>query len=356
MRLEAFLVDNRADIIERCRVKVAARRAPRPTAAELERGIPLFLDQLVETLRLQAKNPDHDAAATGHGRDLMNSGFTIAQVVHDYGDVCQSVTDLAIERGAPISNEDFRILNGCLDDAIAHAVTEFSRLRELNVASEGTERLAILAHELRNLLAAATLTFSALKSGSVGVTGATGAVLERSLTSLNLVVNRSLAEARLEAGKFHRERIEVHRLLEEIEISATLSAKRKGILFTVAPPTERHLAVEADSQVLSAVVVNLVQNAFKFTRPESHVTLSARGTAERVQIDVADECGGLPPGAAGSTEALFRPFQQGGDDRSGLGLGLTVARRGAEANGGEIHVRDLPGTGCVFTVDLPRVA
>jgi hypothetical protein len=104
MRLDAFLVENRADIIERCRVKVSARRAPRPTAAELERGIPLFLDQLVETLRLHTTNPDHDAAATGHGRDLMNSGFTIAQVVHDYGDVCQSVTDLAIERAAPISN------------------------------------------------------------------------------------------------------------------------------------------------------------------------------------------------------------------------------------------------------------
>ena len=107
MRLDAFLTENRADIIDRCRVKVSSRRAPRPTDLELERGIPLFLDQLIETLRLKlGRNPDADGVATRHGQDLSRSGFTVAQVVHDYGDVCQAVTDLAIELKAPITNED----------------------------------------------------------------------------------------------------------------------------------------------------------------------------------------------------------------------------------------------------------
>jgi signal transduction histidine kinase len=354
MRLDAFLKENRAALIERCRAKVSARRAPRPTDLELERGIPLFLDQLIETLRLHLdKNLDEAGVATQHGKDLLSSGFTVAQVVHDYGDVCQSVTDLAIERGAPISNEDFRTLNRCLDDAIAAAVTEFSRLRDLDLAEEGAQRLGILAHEVRNIATSVTLAFDVVKSGRVGVTGATAKVLERSLARLNSLVARSLTNVRLESGNLLRERVAVAKLFEEIEIPATLSANAKGVMFSVAMPAEPGLAVEADAQIVSAILVNLVQNAVKFTHAQGHVVLSARAEAHRVLIDVTDECGGLPPGG---TESLFRPYTQRSKDRSGVGLGLMIAQRGAEAHGGKIHVRDLPGTGCVFTVELPRIA
>jgi signal transduction histidine kinase len=70
-----------------------------------------------------------------------------------------------------------------------------------------------------------------------------------------------------------------------------------------------------------------------------------------VLFDVEDECGGLPPG---STDNLFRPFEQQGTDRTGVGLGLSISLKAARANGGDICVRDLPGRGCVFTLDLPR--
>jgi len=70
-----------------------------------------------------------------------------------------------------------------------------------------------------------------------------------------------------------------------------------------------------------------------------------------VQIQIEDECGGLPPG---EIEHLFRLFEQRGADRTGLGLGLAISRQGVEESGGAIRVRDLPGKGCVFTVDLPR--
>ncbi len=50
---------------------------------------------------------------------------------------------------------------------------------------------------------------------------------------------------------------------------------------------------------------------------------------------------------------MFSPFSQGGSDRTGLGLGLSIARHSIEADGGILSVRDLPGTGCVFTVSLP---
>jgi len=155
--LEQFIEINRKNIISRCRAKVATRSVPPPTAAEIDHGVPLFLDQLVAALRGGGtkQNTEITKSAVLHGRDLLLQGFTVSQVVHDYGDVCQSITDLAVELNAPISTDDFRTLNRCLDDAIAGAVTEFGRGRTSQgiqgEAARGSERLGFLAHELRNL-------------------------------------------------------------------------------------------------------------------------------------------------------------------------------------------------------------
>ena len=117
-------------------------------------------------------------------------------------------------------------------------------------------------------------------------------------------------------------------------------------------PVEEGVAIEADRQVLAAVVGNLLQNAFKFTRPRTTVTLRVGASAERVLIEIQDECGGLP---GGNVNELFRPFEQRSADRTGLGLGLAFSRWGVEANNGRIYARNLPNRGCVFTLDLPRV-
>ena len=126
--LYEFIAVNRAEIIRRCRMKVAMRSIPPPTEAEIDHGVPLFLDQLVDTLRLGlASSPEIGRTALLHGHDLLLQRFTVSQVVHDYGDVCQAITELAVELDAPISTDDFRTLNRCLDDAIAGAVTEYGR-------------------------------------------------------------------------------------------------------------------------------------------------------------------------------------------------------------------------------------
>ena len=117
-------------------------------------------------------------------------------------------------------------------------------------------------------------------------------------------------------------------------------------------PVEDGVAIEADRQVLAAVVGNLLQNAFKFTRPRTTVTLRVGASAERVLIEIQDECGGLP---GGNVDELFRPFEQRSADRTGLGLGLAFSRWGVEANDGRIYARNLPDQGCVFTIDLPRL-
>src|SRR5688572_15130101 len=372
--LHEFLATNRADLIDRCRLKVAQRRAPKPSDAELEHGIPHFLDQLIKTLRteqtaapLQSRTISGESGGDGsglseigstaaqHGRELLQDGVTVDQVVHSYGNLCQGITDLAFEQEAPVGVDEFRTLNRCLDNAIADSVSEFAYQRDLLLEDAGVhalnERLGFFAHELRNLIQKVTLAVSALKAGNVGLAGATGAVLDRSLIGLRNLVDRSLADVRVSAGMPpRRELIPLAAFIGEVKISAALEAQARGCGLDV-PDVAPGIAVEGDRELLFSAVGNLLQNAFKFTEQSTEVVLHAHAVGDRVLIEVEDCCGGLPPGDA---ERMFKPFAQGSSDKSGLGLGLSICRRSVEANGGVLSVRNIPGSGCVFTLDLPR--
>src|SRR6185295_17517530 len=88
--------------------------------------------------------------AENHGNELFLRGFSVDQIVHDYGDLCQAVTELAIEHNLPIANNEFQTLNRCLDDAIANAVSEFMRERDQAIAGANertiNERIGFLVH------------------------------------------------------------------------------------------------------------------------------------------------------------------------------------------------------------------
>ncbi len=374
--MNEFLGANRRELIERCRAKVALRPRRGGDNKELEFGISYFLDQLIETLKADKvkdtersreisgqsggpPSPPTDMAegATKHGRELAKYGFTVEQVVHDYGDLCQSITELALERKAPFETKDFHTLNRCLDDAIADAVTEFSYQRDFVTEDQHADalnlRLGAFAHELRNLLNSATLAVTAIQEGSVGIGGSTGAVLTRSLLGMGKLIDRSLSEVRIKAGMPAQHRVfSVSDLIDDVKLAAGLEAQVGGIPFA-ASHVDSSLAVDADRDLLSAAVGNLIQNAFKFTEPHSAVNLSAYAIGDRVLIEVEDHCGGLLPSEA---ETMFLPFTQSGVNKTGLGLGLSISRRSVELNKGTLKVRDVPGSGCVFTIDLPRHA
>jgi hypothetical protein len=205
--LESFLSDNRAEIIARTRAKVASRSSPQTSELELEQGVPLFLSQLSATLkeiaggkdgkneepnRSPARTPAISQSAAEHGLSLLKFGFTIDQVVHDYGDICQAVTELAGEHGAILSIIEFQTLNRCLDNAIAGAVTAWSQGHEHNVRAETGEGKASDAFKmgLVQLLDQAQPALEALRAGTVAMNGATGDVLRRSLVDLRALVDR----------------------------------------------------------------------------------------------------------------------------------------------------------------------
>ncbi|MET4727940.1 signal transduction histidine kinase [Lysobacter enzymogenes] len=369
-----FLTANRTELIARCREKVAQRGPPGASEEELAHGISTFLDQLIKTLIVEASATPMQSrrvsgpsgggqpnlseigeSATQHGRELQLHGFTAEQVVHDYGDLCQAISDLAVERGQAIEVDEFRTLNRCLDNAIASAVTEFSYQRDFVVADKQAmhlnERLGFFAHELRNQLCTATLALSIIKQGNVGLSGATGGVLDRALIGLGNLIDRSLAEVRMTAGMPVQHRlISLADFIADIKLSASLEAHVSECKLVVSD-VDPLLAIDVDRDLLLSAVGNLLQNAFKFTHPGSEVILNAYALADRIVIDVQDHCGGLPPGLA---EDMFGSFVQGSEDRSGLGLGLSIARRSVEANHGTLSVRNVPGSGCIFTINLPR--
>jgi hypothetical protein len=182
--LHEFVTVHREEIIRRCRVKVSMRSVPPPTTVEIDHGVPMFLDQLIGELRLGlSANREIDDTATQHGHDLLRQGFTVSQVVHDYGDVCQAITELALELNAPIGTDDFRMLNRCLDDAIASAVTEYGRERKVGDGRAVGDNNGVkeLARELRKSIYTAIVALDMIKSARVGLAGSTGTVLQRSL-------------------------------------------------------------------------------------------------------------------------------------------------------------------------------
>ena len=205
--LHKFLSENRDLLIKRCREKVAKRFEPTEAASVIDHGVPLFLAQLVETLQAEQGTSDRigdtteptpaptaiGRAAALHGAELLRRGFTVDQVVHDYGDVCQSVTALAVERATPISTDEFRTLNRCLDNAIADAVASFGAARQVSldrVTQTWQQRIADFIADHRRLTAIADQSFTAIKTGNIGPGGATGDLLTLTLKELEEITDQ----------------------------------------------------------------------------------------------------------------------------------------------------------------------
>ena len=372
--MHSFLSNNRVELIRRCKEKVACRPRRAATADQLRNGVPLFLDQLTRTLEADEAGEtavsegisgasgglppvlsEMSVTAAAHGKELLELGYTVDQVVHDYGDLCQAVTDLAFERDAPFEVEEFRTLNRCLDNAIADAVSEFSFHRDASLdkerSVEANEKLGLLVHELRNALQTGNLSMRAIELGSLPLSGATGVVLKRSMATMGALIDHALGEVRSRAvasqpsGTFA-----LADLVAVAKSSGELRASEQGCTLTVSV-VDPALGIHANYALVLSALENLLQNAFKFTHAGTEVKLTAYATGSHVLIDVSDQCGGLP---SGDQEKMFVPFFQQNSDKTGIGLGLSMARRAIRADGGELNVRDVPGVGCVFTICLPR--
>lgn len=359
--LHEFLLAERDGILALCSKKIMGLADSRSSSDELERGLSVFYDELIEVLRADtdesreaASNNDiervHRASAERRGKESLKLGYSISQVVHGYGALCQAITQYVEENSSQsVFAREFNRLNFCLDIAIAEAVTEFNRGQRQNAERDEVQRLGFLAHELRNALSNAVMAYQIIKTGKVGAGGNTARILENAHTRMREIIDRSLVEVRLRNEPTVKyQRCRVIQLVSEVEVTASVEASAKSIEVRIEAAPE--LEIFVDRHLILSALSNLVQNAIKFTKPGGIIWISGKAIGGRVLLEVEDQCGGLPPG---KTEEVFQPFSQIGTDKSGLGLGLTISRRAVELNNGTLSVRDVPHQGCVFSIDLP---
>lgn len=357
--LHEFLAQHRYDILLRTARKIMASSAEASSrGSELTDGLPRYIDEIIGALRRSAGLPDESTlphaskVAAQHGKMRFRFGFKVTDVVYDYGYICDSITEEALQYHQAISVQEYRVLNQSLDTGIAEAISEYLERRESVVDSEHTSHLGFIAHELRNALNSAMLSFHLLKAANAGVFGRTAEILENSQQRLRCLIERMVTDVRLKSASFHAQPIRLQQLLEEIEAAYSLAARAQHVSLTLHVDSD--VTMEGDRQLLTSAVGNLVQNAIKFTRVDGAVILRGGVLAnERVVIEVADQCGGL---RCETPDELFRPFEQRNEDRSGLGLGLAITRQAVEAHAGTISARNQGNDGCTFTIELPQRA
>jgi signal transduction histidine kinase len=351
--LKEFLDKNRSEILQLSEEKTKSLAGLRGGSDLLNLGLPMFYEQLIRVLeeKLSAKPPEEMVkTAASHGKEFLRLGYSLSHVVHAYGSMCQAITELATRKKADISSEEFNILNGCLDVAIAAAVSEYQFRSNEQIDEREVKHLGFLAHELRNALSSATVASEMIKAGLVGTGGSTAKVLEANLIRMRNLIDRSLSEVRMRAdSELFIEKFRLSDLFDQIVLTAKVDAKKKSqaLVADVDPKIE----LESDRQFILSAVANLLQNAIKYTKPNGRIWLRGKVAGKRVVIEIEDECGGIEPE---NVSALFEPYTQQHVDRSGLGLGLAITQKAIHLSQGTVSVHNKPGSGCVFIIDLPQ--
>ena len=349
MHLHDFLADYRESILAECS-RLLESTPDSPAATGLTPELTIFYDEIVRAMKREAGQaetsplPGGSEAAARHGGERQQEGFDVTRLAKDFGVISNSIGIVGASLGLSFDAKEYGVFNECLDAGIASALDRFARQTRESQEHEARERLAFLAHELRNALSAGEVAFSILRRGALNVRGHTGDVVERNHRRLRILIDQALLAARLQSSADPPPvPVDVAAVLSELEQAALVP---RGV--TLEIQVEKRLAVLADERLLASAVGNLLHNALKFTKP-GLVVVRARREADSAVIEVEDSCGGLGPG---DPEDLFQPYVQRSKDRTGLGLGLAITREAVQHMGGALDVRNLPGKGCVFAIRL----
>lgn len=231
----------------------------------------------------------------------------------------------------------------------AEAITRADELRR--------SLLSAVSHDLRTPLAGAKAAVSSLRSEDVHFseedTAELLATVEESVDQLTALVGNLLDSSRLAAGVV---RPDLRRVYLEETVQRALLGISRGATGSGQLGIDRvkvdvdDCVVAADAGLLERVLANLIDNALRYA-PDGPVRVTAGRVGERVLIAVADEGPGIP---RGSEDRVFGAFQRLGDQdtRTGVGLGLSVARGFVEAMGGTVTATDTPGGGLTVEIDL----
>jgi len=293
--------------------------------------------------------PSSGENAVEHGAQRLNLGFNVAEVVREYGVLHRCIIEIAGESGLATTPREQLVVTRAVNGGIASALSQYMNVRDAELRRQMSEHLGFIAHEVRNPLSSARMAFNILQKRELAGGGRVVDLLERTLKRTGDVIDNALNETWLSLGAMPRfEAVSLRKALDELASDCAAEAQHKGIDVVIA--SDGDLVIDADVRLLRSALANLLQNALKFSQPSSTLHIRANRGQGRVLIEIEDACGGLPEGR---TEDLFKPLVQRGSDLSGYGLGLAIAQQATRAHDGTLTVRDLPGKGCIFTLDLP---
>jgi two-component system sensor histidine kinase KdpD len=279
----------------------------------------------------------------------------------DDADVDVPVTDtlsLALA-GRPLPADDRRVL-GAFAAYAAVALDQQRLAAEAEAAKPiaaadrmRTALLAAVSHDLRSPIASAKAAISSLRSEDIDWDDADTAELlataDESLDRLTHLVGNLLDMSRLQAGALSL--FPKPSGLDEIVARSLDDLGQAGREITVDIPDSLP-AVSADPAILERIVVNLTENALRYSPAGKPPLLAASALGDRVELRVVDRGPGIPEG---DRDRMFVPFQRLGDtdNTTGVGLGLALARGLTEAMDGTLTAEDTPGGGLTMTISLP---
>jgi signal transduction histidine kinase len=355
--LTELLASRRARILERWTERIQWEHAPSGlTRGELWDHLPHILDELVVALspekgqQAASPLPQESPASANHGTQRLRAGFDIEEVVREYGILADILLDELAATGQTLDTGEWRFAIQCMSTAIAEAVASYARRRDEELRRQTARHVAFIAHELRNPLGTVASGIAALRLAPTDEH--LFQLLDRNLRHLGELVNEVLTADRLASHiDLQRERLDLAALLGQAIEDAQAACQNRKV--KIALEVDTLLEVDADRRLLLSTIGNVLSNAVKFSHAGTTVRVRARREDSAVMVEVQDECGGLP---TDNTEELFEPFVQRGDNRSGFGLGLGIARQAISAHGGQVSVRNQPGQGCTFVITLPTPA
>ncbi len=332
-----------------------------------------FLGRILRRETLVVEDPERIRQSGGELQWQSGPPETLIGIPIVIGTSLLGVAVVGYRRRASVGDRRRRVLL-FLADQIGLAVdrirthTELEeKRRRLDEASTALRRMdesksdliSVVSHELRTPLTAikayTETLLDNLDTPEFNMQEKFLGIVNEECDRLSRIVNDVLDLSRMESGRrrLKAEPLALNELLDEVEPTVTpeLSLKRLHLI----PALEKNLPqIEADPDLLKQVLVNLIHNAAKFSRPSTDVTVRAAKTGERMTIAVEDEGVGIAPDKLARVFERFYRIEDSGAERiAGTGLGLAIVKSVVELHGGTVRVESEVGKGSRFILELP---
>jgi signal transduction histidine kinase len=348
--LASTLDERGAEIVGRWEAEMRGL-TPDPAAAGLRPGLPEYLAGLASALRREGPVSESAAAvwqAVANRHQLADSGeFDLDGMIQQLIVLRRAIH--AVTRAG--SQEERDLTADLIDAGVAQVASSYVHQRDRQARQVRADHIGFVTHELRNPLTAAMVAASRLRPEVPAVDWPPAVTLvQRSLKRVAGLIDTFLVSEQFEAERIHPHPVNI--LIGEI-VSAAVAPSEEAAArpeVRVSASLDPVAVVRVDPPLTIAAIQNVIANAVQFT-DAGKVSIEVEERGDRLILHVRDNCKGIPAEAA---EKIFQPFFPSHPGKTIPGLGLALARRVMEAQGGSIDVESESGGGCHFLIALPR--